>query len=64
MMSSFIVACLSLTNVLGQYFGRDLAAALNDPEDRRLFVLERTATERGLQSVAPPPARLFFLKRL
>ena len=44
---------------VGQHFGRHLAAALNDPEDRRLFLLRRATCARGLQSVAPPRAAFF-----
>ena len=44
---------------VGQHFDRDLAAALNDPEDRRLFLLQRAASARALQPVAAPRAAFF-----
>jgi len=42
-----------------QHGQRDLAAALNDPEDRRFFLLQRAASARGFQSVASPGAAFF-----
>jgi hypothetical protein len=44
---------------IGQHFDRDLAAALDDTEYGRFFLLQRSASARSLQPVAPPCA-LFF----